>query len=167
MLFVLLVTSLKEGYEDLQRSKSDKFENTRKVKIVTFDENGNPTETVTDYEYIKAGDIIKLEGKQSVPADMLILLTSNYHDGNQCYIETANIDGETNLKLREAPSRLMTLPAVKNGTPDLKLFSGEIEFEQPNKNIVSISFTKFKYMNYDFFSPSKSVFTYSIILLVY
>ena len=134
---MLLVTSFKEGYEDLQRAKSDKFENTRKVKIVTF--NGNEViETVTETQFIKAGDIIKLEGRQVVPADMLLLLTSNHHDGNQCYIETANIDGETNLKLREAPSRLMTLPAVKSGKPNLTLFSGEIDFEEPNKNIVSI-----------------------------
>ena len=31
-----------------------------------------------------------------VPVDVILILTSNYDDGNQCYIETANIDGETN-----------------------------------------------------------------------
>ena len=133
LVFVLLVTSLKEGYEDLQRSRSDKEENTRLVTVVTFDSNGSIVEKQIETQHIKAGDIIKMTGKTVVPADMILILTSNYADGNQCYVETANIDGETNLKLREAPSAL--LPFVKTGEASPDLFTGSIEFEPPNKNI--------------------------------
>jgi phospholipid-transporting ATPase len=65
---------------------------------------------------------------------MLLILTSLYEDGNQCYVETANIDGETNLKLKEAPAKLLDVIAG-NGTPRPELFEGSLEFEPPNKNI--------------------------------
>jgi magnesium-transporting ATPase (P-type) len=75
-----------------------------------------------------------MRGRTIVPADMLLVLTSNYVDGNQCYIETANIDGETNLKVREAPATLKKI-IPKDGKPTLNMFKGSIEFEPPNKNI--------------------------------
>lgn len=130
---VLMVTSVKEGYEDYQRYRSDRDENTRIVTVVTFDANDVPIETNIETQHVKAGDIIKMTGQTQVPVDLLLILTSNYADGNQCYIETANIDGETNLKLREAP------PAIKeispNGNVLPSLFRGSIEVEPPNKNM--------------------------------
>ena len=109
-VFVLGVTCVKEASEDLNRYKSDKYENEKIVKVVTF-ENGKAIETEVMTKEIKGGDIIKLEGKQAVPADMVLLMTSNWDDGNQCYIETANIDGETNLKLKNAPAAVKELLA--------------------------------------------------------
>lgn len=127
-----MVTSFKEGYEDYQRYKSDKEENERKVTVIKF-VNGEVVEQVIQSQAIKAGDIIKMEGKTQLSADVLIILTSNYAEGNQCYIETANIDGETNLKVREAPPALASL--ASDGKPKVSLFSGTIEFEPPNKDI--------------------------------
>ena len=132
LLFVLLVTSVKEGSEDLQRYKSDKDENNRLVTVVTFD-GGQLVETVKETKLIKSGDIVKLSGLMPVPVDMVLILTSLFEDGNQCYIETSNIDGETNLKLKEAPSLLKALCA--GGKPTKALFSGKLEVEQPNKSI--------------------------------
>ena len=83
---------------------------------------------------IRAGDIIKLKGHCQVPADMLLIMTSLHRDGNQCYVETANIDGETNLKLKEAPPEMKKL--IRNDEyPSLPLFLGHCEYEPPNKNI--------------------------------
>ena len=68
---------------------------------------------------------------------MILIMTSNYRDGNQCYVETSNIDGETNLKLREAPTQLLSLVSAtpKGQPPSRNLFMGKVEFERPNKNI--------------------------------
>jgi magnesium-transporting ATPase (P-type) len=82
---------------------------------------------------------VKLTGHCQVPADMLLIMTSLHHDGNQCYVETANIDGETNLKLKEAPSDIKKLlnseEGEASGTVSSKLFKGFFEYEPPNKNI--------------------------------
>jgi phospholipid-transporting ATPase len=131
-VIVLGVTCVKEGIEDMDRYKSDKFENEKIVKVCTF-ENGQYVEKGIETQFIKGGDIIKLEGKQAVPADMMLLMTSNWDDGNQCYIETANIDGETNLKLKNAPADLS--PLCSTGKATSELFRGEVEFEPPNKSI--------------------------------
>jgi phospholipid-translocating ATPase len=47
---------------------------------------------------VRIGDIILLHNNDPVPADMVILSTSE--PDNECYIETKNLDGETNLKTR-------------------------------------------------------------------
>jgi len=138
LVFVLLVTCFKEAIEDLGRFKSDYEENYATAIVVRYDQASSVfVEIEIDRCDIKAGDIIKLNGKSRVPADMLLILTSNYKDGNNCFIETANIDGETNLKVREAPASLLKcLPKeVKDDKPSYHLFNGDITFEPPNKNI--------------------------------
>ena len=51
------------------------------------------------WKKVVVGDFVKLKSDESIPADILLLNTS---DANSvCHIETANLDGETNLKQRE------------------------------------------------------------------
>lgn len=133
-IFVLSVTCLKEGSEDFQRFQDDKFANEKKVIVVTFDADGKAIETEKQTQEIQGGDIVKLVGPtMQVPVDMLLCMSSNFADGNQCYIETANIDGETNLKLKNAPSDLADLS--KDGVVKRELFEGKLEFQPPNKSI--------------------------------
>ncbi len=138
LTFVLLVTSFKEGSEDLQRARSDQYENNKDVTVITFDSTtGTIKETITKSMDVNPGDIIKLSGQVAVPVDMLLIMTSLHTDGNKCYIETANIDGETNLKVKEAPPMLFDSfgKQLLAGKVTKDLFDGEIEFESPNKHI--------------------------------
>ena len=90
---------------------------------------------------IKCGDIVEVKTNNSFPCDLL-LLHSQTEDAT-CHVTTANLDGETNLKLKYAPNNipllrnendLMNLRAVvKCDKPNVELyeFKGKIEI---NKN---------------------------------
>jgi magnesium-transporting ATPase (P-type) len=133
LFLVMMVTSIKEGLEDSERSRRDAEDNGRSVTLLRWDAQCKPQEIKVRSSEVVAGDIVKLEGKCSCPADLLLIYTSTYDHGNMCYIETANIDGETNLKVREAPPLLLS--HVQSGELKQEYFKGHVEFELPNKNM--------------------------------
>lgn len=49
---------------------------------------------------IHVGDIVRVKRDESFPCDLVLISTSN--NEGKCYITTANLDGETNLKVRLA-----------------------------------------------------------------
>ena len=54
---------------------------------------------------VRVGDVIIVKRGESVPADCALLATSSTN--GMCYVMTANLDGETNLKLKQvAPGAL-------------------------------------------------------------
>lgn len=55
--------------------------------------------TKTIWQDVRVGDIVHLSNNETVPADILLLRSSNPH--GVCYIDTCDLDGETNLKRRE------------------------------------------------------------------
>ncbi|KAL1641076.1 phospholipid transporting ATPase [Diplodia intermedia] len=52
------------------------------------------------WKNVQVGDFVRLYNEEEVPADIVVLATSD-PDG-ACYVETKNLDGETNLKVRHA-----------------------------------------------------------------
>lgn len=64
---------------------------------------------------VRVGDFVELECDEVIPADILLLASTDPH--HICYIETANIDGETNLKQRQiVPGTVDNmLPLVSGG----------------------------------------------------
>lgn len=81
------------------------------------------------------GDIIRVNSEEPFPAD-LVLLSSSEPEG-LCYIETANLDGETNLKIKQALPD--TSEIVSPG--DLSRISGKLLSEQPNSSLYTYEAT--------------------------
>ncbi|KAG0201620.1 hypothetical protein BGX33_010218 [Mortierella sp. NVP41] len=83
------------------------------------------------WQDVKVGDIVYLKNDDPIPADIVILSTSE-PDG-LCFIETKNLDGETNLKIRRG------LTATKGlRTPaDIERAAFYVESEAPHANLYS------------------------------
>lgn len=127
LCIVLIVSAIKEISEDIKRARSDYELNISKV-LVLDNANGGDYKEKT-WSHVRVGDIVKVENGQPIPADLLILSTSE-PDG-LCYIETANLDGETNLKIKQARPETAKLmdPAVIAG------INGQIISEKPNSSL--------------------------------
>ena len=72
----------------------------------------------TDGSYIKkqnedveVGEIVRIKDRQRFPADLLLITSAKGHKSPYCYVETSNIDGETNLKLKQSVEGLNSLPS--------------------------------------------------------
>ncbi|KAJ7294782.1 hypothetical protein O6H91_Y232800 [Diphasiastrum complanatum] len=134
LLFVLFVTAIKDGYEDWGRHRSDREENNR-LSLVLEDGLFKPKK----WKKIQVGEVVKVDANESVPCDMVLLGTSD--KSGLAYIQTINLDGESNLKTRYA--RHETL--IKN--PEVDPIVGTIVCEPPNRNIYE--FTAFMELDGD------------------
>jgi len=80
---------------------------------------------------IRVGDLVKVRRNESVPADC-VFLSSYSQDADTpdtCYVQTAQLDGETSLKLRQAHPA--TVERFKTDA-DCAAFGGYIVCEAPN-----------------------------------
>ncbi|GJU37823.1 probable phospholipid-transporting ATPase 4 [Tanacetum coccineum] len=118
---------VKEGVEDWRRFIQDRQVNSRKINVHTangvFDDRA--------WKGIRVGDVVKVLKDEYFPSDLL-LLSSSYEDGI-CYVETMNLDGETNLKVKRCMECTLCLDhAVK-----FDKFKATIRCEDPNPSIYS------------------------------
>ncbi|KAL9086795.1 MAG: hypothetical protein Q9165_006942 [Trypethelium subeluteriae] len=79
----------------------------------------------------QVGDFVRLYNDEEIPADIVVLSTSD-PDG-ACYVQTKNLDGETNLKVRQA---LYAGRNVKHAR-DCERSDFIIESEPPHANLYS------------------------------
>ncbi|MBA0612196.1 hypothetical protein Godav_012831, partial [Gossypium davidsonii] len=122
LLFVLCVTAIKDGYEDWRRHRSDRNENNREALVLQVGEF-----QMKKWKKIRAGEVVKIHADETIPCDMVLLGTSD--PSGLAYIQTMNLDGESNLKTRYA--RQETASSIFEGCN----VSGLIRCEQPNRNI--------------------------------
>jgi magnesium-transporting ATPase (P-type) len=69
--------------------------------------------------------VLQVRDNEALPTDLVILKTSA---DNLCYVETKNLDGETNLKHKAAPLETVNLPQTS-----YKAMT--VECEPPNDKI--------------------------------
>ncbi|EOY02196.1 hypothetical protein QUC31_013395 [Theobroma cacao] len=127
LIIVIGATMVKEGVEDWRRNQQDIEVNNRKVKVHQRDGNFQYSE----WKNLRVGDIVKVQKDEFFPTD-LILLASSYEDA-VCYVETMNLDGETNLKLKQALEVTSSLQEDYNFLD----FKATIKCEDPNANLYS------------------------------
>ena len=119
VIFVLGVTAIKDIFEDRRRYKSDKRVNNSTCRVykrwdatwiylacqnlskISFHFFFSGRYVKTLWKDIKVGDMVHLSCNEMIPADILVLRSSDEH--GLCYIDTQNLDGEANLKQREVP----------------------------------------------------------------
>lgn len=75
----------------------------------------------------QVGDIIRMDNNQFIAADILLLSSSE--PNGLCFIETAELDGETNLKCKQC---LVETADMADADDRLGQFNGEIVCEPPN-----------------------------------
>lgn len=124
LLFVLSCSAVKEIIEDYKRHQADDQVNNRRVKVL----RDNTMQSLLWTE-VQVGDIVKVVNGQFFPAD-LILVSSSEPMG-MCYIETSNLDGETNLKIRQA----LPLTAKMTSLLEIRCMQGRVECEGPNNRL--------------------------------
>ncbi|XP_077965720.1 phospholipid-transporting ATPase ID-like isoform X2 [Styela clava] len=123
LVVVLSVTAVKDAVDDFHRHQSDDEINNRKTLTLR---NGKLEEVKWMDSCV--GDLVKLENNQFVTADILLLSSSD--ENNLVYIETAELDGETNLKVKQA---IPDTGMIGDDIRELSKFNGEITCESPNE----------------------------------
>ncbi|WMV15425.1 hypothetical protein MTR67_008810 [Solanum verrucosum] len=125
LVFVVGISMLKEAMEDWNRFLQDLKVNARKVKVHI----GNGEFVEKAWKDVYVGDVIKVNKNEYFPSDLL-LLSSSYEDG-LCYVETMNLDGETNLKVK----RSLEVTLGLDGDEQFSNFLATVRCEDPNPNL--------------------------------
>ncbi|KJH47798.1 phospholipid-translocating P-type ATPase, flippase [Dictyocaulus viviparus] len=143
-ILILSVSALKEIFEDIKRRRSDS-------KVNSFDTMVLENDGWSHREWrevlrksllfcfseiaiqIAVGDVVRVDNDQLFPADLMLLASSEPQ--SMCYIETSNLDGETNLKIKQAlpiTSSMTTLEKISN-------FEAYVECELPSRHVNEFS----------------------------
>ncbi|KAJ1508225.1 hypothetical protein HMI55_000457 [Coelomomyces lativittatus] len=114
-----------------------------------------PTWAPKPWQSIRVGDMVYLQNNESIPADILILSTSE--PDHVCYVETQSLDGETNLKIKKAPSTSSISPSFINPLT-CSTFQAMIQVDAPVANLSQFHGVLFT-------STSKTFLTMASLLL--
>jgi hypothetical protein len=99
VMFVGLAMA-REAYDDWLRHKRDDTENKDTAQVLLGVGTATPKWGAKLWKDIIVGDIVMVEKDKPIPADLVILCSGL--DQGFCYIQTSQLDGESNLKQRQA-----------------------------------------------------------------
>ncbi|KAJ2785179.1 phospholipid transporting ATPase [Coemansia interrupta] len=89
----------------------------------------------TEWRHVHVGDIVLLRDGDAVPADLVLLAASGADDS--CFVETKNLDGETNLKTKA----VVPLTAHLRSPARLGSFACAISAEPPSTQLYAFKGT--------------------------
>lgn len=124
--FVLGVTAVKDLFEDRRRGASDKRINNSTCRVY---EQGDRRYKKVAWKDVRVGDLVHLSNNEVIPADILLIRSSDPH--GYCYIDTCNLDGESNLKQRQVPYGF----EKHHDKPVPDFFKSHIEVDPPTTKI--------------------------------
>ena len=91
----------------------------------------------TSWEDLRVGDFVKILDNESFPADILICSTSE--EDNVAFVETKNLDGETNLKSRRGVPALSSFNNARACADSPNTFS--VQCERPDTDMYRLNGT--------------------------
>ncbi|XP_058981226.1 probable phospholipid-transporting ATPase IIB isoform X2 [Musca domestica] len=127
--FVLTVTICREAIDDYRRHQRDREVNSQKYKrLIISDTRGYE---MVPSSKLKVGDMIIVEKNERVPADLVLLRTSD--KSGSVFVRTDQLDGETDWKLR------LAVPYTQKLNKDSDLFNidASVYIEKPQNDIHS------------------------------
>lgn len=144
--FFVTISMAKEGYDDFRRYRLDKAENNRTTSVLRaykpiVPRIGGSTESLsmsaapkhwvnTKWWNVRVGDIIKLTRNEAAPADLVLLNVAGRN--GIAYIETMALDGETNLKSKQAtPPLAMNCKSIE----EIARCNAHLVVEDPNLDL--------------------------------
>uniref|UniRef100_A0A7S2QSA1 Phospholipid-transporting ATPase n=1 Tax=Norrisiella sphaerica TaxID=552664 RepID=A0A7S2QSA1_9EUKA len=107
LIFVLGVTAIKDAIDDYKRYTNDKILNQSRIEVL---KPGGETEP-TRWDELQVGHIVKVKQNGFFPADLVVLRSSE--SNGECGIQTATLDGETSLKIRQAVKETSQIEPVE------------------------------------------------------
>ncbi|KAF0532010.1 phospholipid-translocating P-type ATPase [Gigaspora margarita] len=129
-IFVAL-SMAREGFDDYRRHKQDTAENNKECTVFCKDDGSWKN---VKWKDLKVGDLVSIKAQEWIPADLLLL--SSKGENGVCYVETAALDGETNLKQRKA---LEETNSLLNSLESLSKFRGKLYAEGPNDDLYNFN----------------------------
>ncbi|GAB9472150.1 Phospholipid-translocating p-type flippase [Globisporangium polare] len=140
LFFIIVVSGVRDLFEDMQRHRADAQQNLAPMNKLHFPETQFAAATCAD---LRVGELVRVAQNEAIPADIVIVATSSSANG-QCYVTTANLDGESSLKPRYAHPELCKMVHAVSFSQDGKRFDADVlnslsgiklECEAPNRRI--------------------------------
>ncbi|KAM4871823.1 phospholipid-transporting ATPase IK-like [Thomomys bottae] len=125
LVCLLIIRAIRDLVDDIGRHRSDQAINNRPCQILR-----RKRFKWKKWKDICVGDVVCLKKDSIVPADLLLLMSTE--PSSLCYVETADIDGETNLKFKQA---LTVTHQELTSSIKLASFQGTVICEEPNSRM--------------------------------
>lgn len=145
LVVVIGMSAVKDYIEDRKRRLADKEENESLVQCV----NPETRELeVRKWQDLRVGDVVRVSKDHFFPADLFLISAFERNQDSglltkkaDCYVQTKNLDGETNLKTKNSVFEISKLCFPETNNLDeshlagIYDFKAEIQCEPPGTNI--------------------------------